>query len=78
MVFSINNAIKILKALNLTETQYHLKGIYPELGKVTLSQLLATWVAHNLGHISQISRVMAKRYKEDVGVWTNYLPILNS
>ena len=68
--------IKILKELNLTEEQLHLKGIHPELGEVTLSQLLATWVTHDLGHIAQIARVMAKQYKTEVGPWIDYIPIL--
>jgi hypothetical protein len=66
-----------LVQLNITEDQYNMEAIHPELGKVTLRNLLATWVAHDLNHIAQISRVMAKYYKEDVGVWKNYLGILN-
>lgn len=69
--------LKKLKALNLTQDQLSLKGTHPELGKVTLSQLLATWVTHDLGHIAQISRVMAKQYKTEVGPWINYISILN-
>lgn len=52
------------------------KGKHPELGEVTLRNLLACWVVHDLGHISQITRVMAKQYKDEVGVWTQYLGIL--
>lgn len=52
-------------------------GIHPAFGEVTLEQLLATWVAHDLGHIAQIARVMAKQYKDEVGPWRNYLPILD-
>jgi len=44
---------------------------------VTISQLLAAWVVHDLGHIAQVSRVMAKQYKEEVGPWPKYLTILN-
>ncbi|MGM5469264.1 DinB family protein [Flavobacteriaceae bacterium LMO-SS05] len=66
-----------LKSLNLTKNQLLLTGIHPELGEVTLSQLLATWVTHDLGHIAQIARVMAKQYKTEVGPWAAYLPILN-
>ncbi|EDP70997.1 hypothetical protein FBALC1_00897 [Flavobacteriales bacterium ALC-1] len=66
-----------LKALNLNESQLNLKGIHPELGEVTLSQLLASWVTHDLGHIAQISRVMAKQYKTEVGPWAKYIPIIN-
>ncbi len=53
------------------------KGKHPELGEVTLKNLLACWVVHDLGHISQITRVMAKQYKDEVGVWTKYLGILH-
>ena len=51
--------------------------VHPELGRVTLRQLLATWVAHDLGHIAQTARVMAKRYREAVGPWRAYLPVLD-
>jgi len=51
-------------------------AMHPSLGMVTLQQLLATWVAHDLNHIAQIARVMAKQYKEEVGPWVEYLPIL--
>ena len=50
---------------------------HPELGAVTLRQLLATWVAHDLGHIAQTSRVMAKQYRDAVGPWRAYLPVLD-
>ncbi len=52
-------------------------GIHPEFGEVTLRQLLATWVVHDLGHIAQIARVMAKQYKDEVGPWAAYLPVLH-
>jgi hypothetical protein len=61
----------------LTEAQLDLPGRHPELGAVTLRELLATWAVHDLNHIAQISRVLAKRYTEDVGVWRQYLSILN-
>lgn len=67
-----------LRALNLTEKQLEQRGIHPELGDVTLSQLLSAWVVHDLGHINQISRVMAKQYKDQVGPWTEYLTVLFS
>lgn len=51
-------------------------GIHPAFGEVTLAQLLATWVVHDLNHLAQISRVMAKHYLEDVGPWTAYLKVL--
>jgi uncharacterized damage-inducible protein DinB len=53
------------------------RGKHPELGEVTLAQLLATWVVHDLGHISQILRVMSKQYGNSVGPWRAYLSILN-
>ena len=69
--------IKILKAMNLTPEELELTGLHPEFGKVSLKELLATWVTHDLGHISQISRVMACQYKDEVGPWKKYLGILN-
>lgn len=71
------NVIK-LKAKNLSEKDLLKKGMHPAFGEVTLSQLLSTWVAHDLGHIAQIARVMAKQYKDEVGLWKEYLPILGS
>lgn len=61
----------------LTARELALEGQHPALGRVTLAQLLSTWVAHDLGHLAQIARVMAKRYREDVGPWREYLPILD-
>jgi uncharacterized damage-inducible protein DinB len=52
-------------------------GLHPDLGPVTLRQLLATWVAHDLTHIAQIARVMAKQYRHEVGPWRRYLPLLD-
>ena len=52
------------------------RGMHPELGSVTIRELLATWVIHDLDHLSQIARVMAKRYFDDVGPWREYLSIL--
>ncbi|MGH7598035.1 MAG: DinB family protein [bacterium] len=65
-----------LKQLNLTEEHFKLKGTHPDFGPVTLEQLLATWVVHDLDHISQIARVMAKQYLDEVGPWMSYLSIL--
>ncbi|HEX8287641.1 MAG TPA: DinB family protein [Pyrinomonadaceae bacterium] len=70
--------IEILESWKLTEDQLNLKGIHPELGEVTLEQLLATWVVHDLTHIRQIVSVMAKQYAENVGEWRAYLSILQS
>ncbi|HEX6852241.1 MAG TPA: DinB family protein [Candidatus Polarisedimenticolaceae bacterium] len=65
-----------LGALRLTEADLARRGRHPDLGTVTLAQHLATWVAHDLDHLGQISRVLAKRYAEDVGPWRQYLRIL--
>jgi hypothetical protein len=66
-----------LRALNLTSGQLQLTGEHPVFGSVTLEQLLATWVAHDLGHLAQITRVMAKQYRDAVGPWQAYLPVLH-
>jgi hypothetical protein len=71
-----DNLVK-LREWRLTDDQLSLQGEHPALGTVTLRQLLATWVAHDLGHVAQIARVMAKRYREDVGPWRQYLPIMD-
>jgi len=68
--------LKKLKGFNLTENDYKKTGIHPKFGPVTLSQLISTWTVHDLDHISQISRVMAKQYKEQTGPWIEYLKIL--
>jgi hypothetical protein len=66
-----------LRELNLTAVQLQLTGEHPAFGTVTLEHLLATWVAHDLGHIAQITRVMAKQYRDAVGPWEAYLPVLH-
>ncbi len=66
-----------LREWNLTLEQLALVGQHPALGPVTLRQLLATWVAHDLGHLAQTSRVMAKQYREAVGPWRAYLPVMD-
>ena len=68
--------IKILQSKNLSAADLAKTGIHPKFGQVTLAQLLSTWVAHDLDHIFQIARVMAKRYTADVGPWIEYLRIL--
>lgn len=68
--------IEILQSKNLTDADLAKTGIHPVFGEVTLSQLLATWTAHDLGHIAQIARVMARQYTEAVGPWTQFLSIL--
>jgi DinB superfamily len=69
--------LETVRSWRLTEAQLALPGRHPELGAVTLGQLLATWAVHDLNHIAQIARVMAKRYTQEVGVWREYLSILN-
>ncbi len=71
-----DESLRALRAMRVTEEMLDRAGRHPALGRVTLRQLLATWVAHDLGHVRQIARVMAKRYAEDVGPWTAYLPVL--
>jgi DinB family protein len=66
-----------LVGMNLTEADLARKGLHPELGEVTLEQLLATWVVHDLDHVAQIARTMAKAYSEATGPWTAYLSILH-
>jgi uncharacterized damage-inducible protein DinB len=66
-----------LAKLNLSEADLARSGTHPELGRVTLGQLLATWVVHDLDHIGQVSRVLAKYHTNNVGPWTAYLSILN-
>ncbi len=68
--------IQQLEQMNLTSAMLEKRGTHPELGTVTLGQLLAAWVVHDLGHIAQIVRVMARQYREEVGPWTAYLSIL--
>ncbi|MES2773218.1 MAG: DinB family protein [Bacteroidota bacterium] len=68
--------IECLRSKKLTTSDLELTGIHPAFGEVTLSQLLSTWTVHDLNHIAQISRVMAKQYKTEVGPWVAYLGIL--
>jgi hypothetical protein len=68
--------VATLRGWNLKEKDLELTGEHPELGSVTMRQLLATWVVHDLSHISQITRVMARGYTEGVGPWTKYFRVL--
>jgi hypothetical protein len=68
--------LRELRALNLQQEDLERRGRHPALGVVTLSELLATWVAHDLTHVHQISRVMAHQYREAVGPWSAYLGVL--
>ncbi|HYV12228.1 MAG TPA: DinB family protein [Pyrinomonadaceae bacterium] len=68
--------LRELQSLNLTSDLLDKRGRHPELGVVTLKQLLSTWVVHDLGHIRQVVRVMSQQYGEAVGPWRAYLSIL--
>ena len=66
-----------LGALALTPADLDRPGRHPELGPVTLGQLLATWTAHDLDHVMQISRVLARQYSDAVGPWRAYLRVIS-
>lgn len=68
--------LRVLESWQLTDAQLDLPGEHPSLGAVTLRQLLAAWVVHDLGHIAQIARVLAKQYRAAVGPWVPFLPVL--
>lgn len=70
------NNVEALRSLPIGAPDLDREGLHPELGRVTLRQLLATWVAHDLTHLAQIARVMARRYEDEVGPWRDYLGIL--
>lgn len=70
-------SLEALKGWRLQDDRLSLEGMHPEFGAVTMRQLLATWVAHDLGHIAQIARVMAKQYRDAVGPWRAYLPVMD-
>jgi hypothetical protein len=65
-----------LRALNLQPEDLKRRGRHPALGVVTLSELLATWAAHDLTHLHQISRIMAEQYRQAVGPWSAFLGVL--
>ena len=69
-------SLERLDALNVSPADLALTGLHPVFGQVTLGQLLATWVAHDLDHVMQISRCMARQYTEAVGPWYEYLRIV--
>lgn len=70
--------IRILQSKQVASSDLGKTGIHPAFGTVTLEQLLSAWVAHDLGHITQISRVMAKQYTDAVGPWRQYLSVLDN
>ena len=65
-----------MQAMHIGDEQLSMTALHPALGSVTLSQLIASWTTHDLGHIAQISRVLAKQYTAEVGPWKAYLSIL--
>ncbi len=65
-----------LRALRLTPEQLARQGRHPSLGTVTLSELLGTWVVHDLNHVAQAARILAKARADEVGPWREYLPLL--
>jgi len=68
--------LDLLRSWHLTPAALDLTGIHPTFGRVTLRQLLAAWVVHDLGHVAQIARVMAKQYRDEVGPWVPFMPVL--
>ena len=71
------SSLDSLRAFNLTAEDLDRHGRHPQLGAVTLRQLLATWVAHDLDHIAQMSRVLARQYSDAVGPWRAYLRVIS-
>jgi hypothetical protein len=69
--------IKWFRSLQIKETDLDKQGMHPVLGPVTMRNLLATWVIHDLTHIAQVSRVMAKQYKEAMGPWQEFFRIIH-
>lgn len=69
--------LETVRARELKPADYARPGMHPSLGPVTLEQLLATWVTHDLTHLAQISRVIAKQYTNEVGPWRQYIGVLN-
>jgi len=68
--------LEALRDCNLTNEDLQRTGMHPELGRVTVQQLLAAWVVHDLGHIRQIVRSVARQFHDEVGPWEEYLSIL--
>jgi DinB superfamily len=68
--------LALLRSWRLTDAELQLPGVHPTFGPVTLRQLLAAWVVHDLGHVAQVTRVMAKQSREAVGPWVPFMPVL--
>ena len=73
-----DSSLQTVRGWKLTPAQLLLRGTHPEFGSVTLGQLLSTWVAHDLDHLSQVVRVMAKQYASAIGPWAAYLRVVSS
>ena len=71
-------SLRALDGFRLGERELAMTATHPALGRVSMRQLLASWVVHDLGHIVQISRVMAKQYRGAVGPWTAYMSVLST
>ena len=71
------DSLRELASLGITASDLRRAGRHPELGAVTLGQLLATWVAHDLDHVMQITRVLARQYSDEVGPWRAYLRVIS-
>lgn len=71
-----SQSLQTLQTLALDDDKLNLEGLHPELGSVTLRQLLATWVVHDLGHIAQLMRIMATEYRDEVGPWRAFASIV--
>ena len=72
----MRRSLEELRGWQLEDAQLELPGRHPRLGAVTLRQLLAAWVVHDLGHVAQVARVMAKHYREAIGPWAPFLPVV--
>ncbi len=68
--------LRMVREWNLSAEQMAMRGMHPVLGQVTLAQLMATWAAHDLNHLHQISRVMAHQYREAVGPWRRFMGVM--
>lgn len=70
-------SLRVLEGWSLGEAELSLKGEHPEFGEVMLRQLLATWVAHDLAHLAQVGRTMARQLRDAVGPWRAYLSVMD-
>jgi len=68
--------LRTLDELHLGEEHMSLPGLHPQLGRVTMGQLLATWVSHDFAHLTQISRTLARQYRDEVGPWREFMSVL--